>query len=202
MQYHPIQLIVGLGNPGPQYAATRHNAGFWFLEKLAEEYSYTLRHDAKFHGLIANGRIQNRDCLLLQPSTFMNHSGLAVSSVANYYKIKAENILVAHDELDLLCGDVKLKWGGGHAGHNGLRDIAQALKSQNFARLRLGIGHPGHRDKVLNYVLGQPTRSDRDKIELAIEKTLTVLSKVLNGDWEDAVQQLHTKDDSESGVSR
>jgi PTH1 family peptidyl-tRNA hydrolase len=195
MQYHPIQLIVGLGNPGPQYAATRHNAGFWFLETLAEECGYTLRNDSKFHGLVANGKIQGIECLLLQPNTFMNHSGLAVSSVANYYKIKAENILVAHDELDLVCGEVKLKWGGGHAGHNGLRDIAQALKSQNFARLRLGIGHPGHKDKVLNYVLGQALRSERDKVDAAIAKTLPILPKVLSGEWENAVQQLHTKED-------
>lgn len=194
-EYHSIQLIVGLGNPGPQYAATRHNAGFWFLETLAKEYGYTLRNDAKFHGLIANGKIHTIDCLLLQPSTFMNHSGLAVSSVANYYKIKVENILVAHDELDLACGEVKLKWGGGHAGHNGLRDIAEALKSQNFARLRLGIGHPGHKDKVLNYVLGQASRNERDAVDLAIDRTLPILAKVLNGNWEDAVQQLHTKED-------
>ncbi len=195
IQHHPIQLIVGLGNPGPQYAATRHNAGFWFLEKLAEEYGYTLRNDSKFHGLMAKGKIQGIECLLLQPNTFMNHSGLAVSSAANYYKINAENILVVHDELDLVCGEVKLKWGGGHAGHNGLRDIAQALKSPHFARLRLGIGHPGHKDKVLNYVLGHASQSERNKVDFAIEKTLPILPKLLNGDWENAVQQLHTKED-------
>lgn len=188
----PIQLIVGLGNPGPEYAATRHNAGFWFIETLARQYGATLRADSKFHGLVSNANIQGQSCLLLQPTTFMNHSGLAVSHVAHYYKIKPETILVAHDELDLLCGDVKLKWSGGHAGHNGLRDIAQALKSQNFARLRLGIGHPGHKDKVLNYVLGQASTSERNKIETAIDKSLTVLPKVLSGAWEQAVQELHT----------
>ncbi|MBY0378648.1 MAG: aminoacyl-tRNA hydrolase [Gammaproteobacteria bacterium] len=188
----PIQLIVGLGNPGPEYAATRHNAGFWFIETLARQYGATLRADSKFHGLVSNANIQGQSCLLLQPTTFMNHSGLAVSHVAHYYKIKPETILVAHDELDLLCGDVKLKWSGGHAGHNGLRDITQALKSQNFARLRLGIGHPGHKDKVLNYVLGQASTSERNKIETAIDKSLTVLPKVLIGAWEQAVQELHT----------
>lgn len=188
----PIQLIVGLGNPGPQYAATRHNAGFWFIEELARQCGATLRAETKFHGLVSNASIQGQSCLLLQPTTFMNHSGLAVSHVANYYKIKPEAILVAHDELDLLCGDIKLKLGGGHAGHNGLRDIAQALKAQNFARLRLGIGHPGHKDKVLNYVLGQASSSERDKIEAAIGKSLAVLPKVLSGAWEQAVQELHS----------
>jgi len=188
----PIQLIVGLGNPGPQYAATRHNAGFWFIEELARQSGASLRAETKFHGLVGNASIQGQSCLLLQPTTFMNHSGLAVSHVANYYKIKPEAILVAHDELDLLCGDIKLKLGGGHAGHNGLRDIAQALKSQNFARLRLGIGHPGHKDKVLNYVLGQASSSERDKIEAAIDKSLAVLPKVLSGAWEQAMQELHS----------
>lgn len=189
---HSIQLIVGLGNPGPEYAATRHNAGFWFIEEVAKQCGATLRADTKFHGLIANASVQGHNCVLLQPTTFMNHSGLSVSSVAHYYKIKPENILVAHDELDLLCGNVKLKLSGGHAGHNGLRDIAHALKSPHFARLRLGIGHPGHKDKVLNYVLGQASSSERSKIELAIDKTLAVLPKVLSGAWEQAVQELHT----------
>lgn len=196
MQYHPIQLIVGLGNPGPQYTATRHNAGFWFIETVAANAGLTLRMDAKFHGLIASGNLNGHNCILLQPTTFMNHSGLAVSSVAHYYKVKVENILIAHDELDLLCGDVKLKWSGGHAGHNGLRDIAQSLKSQNFARLRLGIGHPGHKDKVLNYVLGHATSSERTKIDLAIDNAIAVLPHVLSGAFETAMQLLHTTKES------
>ncbi len=187
-----IQLIVGLGNPGAEYAKTRHNAGFWFIETLARECGAPLSANSKFHGLIANGLINGQNCLLLQPTTFMNHSGLSVSSVAHYYKIAPEAILVAHDELDLLCGDVKLKKGGGHAGHNGLRDITQALKSAHFARLRLGIGHPGHKDRVLNYVLGQASSSERQKIESAIEHSLTVLPQILSGDWDRAVQALHT----------
>ncbi len=188
----PIKLIVGLGNPGSQYASTRHNAGFWWIEAMAKDLNCHLRNEGKFQGQLANVKIHGQDCLLLQPSTFMNHSGVSVSAVAHYYKIAPEAILVAHDELDLVCGDVKLKLGGGHAGHNGLRDIAQALKTQNFPRLRLGIGHPGHKDRVLNYVLGQANASERQKIDIAIERTFTVLAQILKGSWDEAMQQLHT----------
>ncbi|MBB72404.1 MAG: aminoacyl-tRNA hydrolase [Legionellales bacterium] len=187
-----IKLIVGLGNPGPQYEKTRHNAGAWFVEALADDCGETLRLESKFQGLFGTARVDGHECRLLIPTTFMNHSGQAVGAVAQYYKIAPEEILVAHDELDLPTNSGKLKLGGGHGGHNGLRDIINHLGSKQFHRLRIGIGHPGHSDKVLGYVLGTPSRSDRDSIDTSITEALRVTPLLLQGDIAKAMKNMHT----------
>lgn len=152
-----IKLIVGLGNPGAQYENTRHNAGFWCLQEVARNYNIALKADKKHQGAIGKGLIGSQTCWLLAPTTFMNLSGVAVSSLANFHKIKPQEILVLHDEIDLPTGCIKLKQGGGHGGQNGLRDIITRLGNQkDFYRLRIGIDHPGHKDKVTGHVLGKP----------------------------------------------
>lgn len=186
-----IQLIVGLANPGSEYAATRHNAGAWFVEQLAESLHTSLRLENKFHSLVGNVKIAGHSCWLLIPTTFMNHSGQAVKTFANYYQIPPENILVAHDELDFSPGIIKLKQGGGHAGHNGLRDIVAHLHNNNFYRLRLGIGHPGNRDQVTDYVLSRPNNSDRELIFQVIDKAIGLLPSLLAGKIQSVMQELH-----------
>jgi len=163
----PIQLIVGLGNPGPQYENTRHNVGYWFVEAVAEKFDVYLNAKAKFHGLTAKITLNDRDCWLLLPTTYMNESGRAVQAIANFYDIKPESILVVHDDLDFEPGEIKHKIGGGHGGHNGLRDIIATIGS-DFNRLRIGIGHPGHKDAVTDYVLSKPSKKEKEKIEEAI----------------------------------
>lgn len=189
---HVIKLIVGLGNPGPQYAATRHNVGAWLVEELARQYNTPLRVDSKFLGAYGKTRIANQDCWLLVPTTFMNLSGQSVKALASYYKIAPEEILVAHDELDFPVGEIRFKQDGGHGGHNGLRDIISHLQSKMFHRLRIGIGHPGNRDEVVNYVLKPPRSSEQIVIMDAILDALRVLPTFISGDQQKAIRELHS----------
>ena len=188
-----IQLIVGLGNPGAQYANTRHNAGAEFVEQLAARQIISLQADKKFHGLYGKTVINGQTVHLLIPTTFMNLSGQAVSALANFYKIPAENILVAHDELDLPPGTARFKLGGGHGGHNGLRDIISKLgNNKGFYRLRLGIGHPGYASAVAGFVLTKAPISERDKTQTAIDEALFQLPAAIQGDWHKAMNKLHS----------
>ncbi len=190
-----IRLIVGLGNPGPQYEQTRHNAGAWLVSALAEQYHVTLKADKKFSGSIARLSLSSGDVYLLVPGTFMNLSGQAVQALSNYYKIATDEILVAHDELDFDPGTVKLKQAGGHGGHNGLRDIINKLGGDNsFYRLRIGIGHPGDKNQVHNYVLSKPSIADNKAIEDSIEDVERVIEMIIGGDFTHAMNTLHTKD--------
>ncbi len=190
MMTEPIQLIVGLGNPGDQYLKTRHNAGFWFVDSLAYQANATFRRDNKFHGECLK-LSQPSPHWLLKPDTYMNRSGQAVTALARFYRIEPEHILVVHDELDLPPGTARLKRGGGHGGHNGLRDIVQHLGSKDFLRLRLGIGHPGHSKQVANYVLKNPSATDQSVIEQAMQGALEVLPLVLSGELNKAMNTLH-----------
>lgn len=189
-----IKLIVGLGNPGAEYEATRHNAGFWLVDHLARDGQIFLRHDSKFHGLCGRVKIAGHDVWLLQPQTFMNRSGLAVVALAQFYKIMPDEILVVHDELDIAPGLVKLKQGGGNGGHNGLKDIQAHLSTPNFWRLRLGIGHPGNKNEVANFVLKPPRREEQDLIDDTILKSLAVMPKIVAGETGAAMSLLHTDD--------
>jgi len=166
-----IKLIAGLGNPGPEYTRTRHNAGVWFVEELAQRNNISLRPEKKYSGLYGKGIIAGESVHLLIPTTFMNRSGQAVAPLANFFRIEVDNILIAHDELDMQPGSVKIKQGGGHGGHNGLKDIiARMANNKDFYRLRIGIGHPGHRDKVTGHVLGKAPQNEQVLIEQAIEE--------------------------------
>lgn len=188
-----IQMIVGLGNPGAQYEDTRHNAGFWFVEQLARAEGVFLQPEKKFFGHTARITIGGQDVRLLNPSTFMNRSGQAVGAMATFFKIPPQSILVVHDELDLPAGVGRLKQGGGHGGHNGLRDIISALgNNRDFLRLRLGIGHPGNSKEVVNYVLTKPSVAERQKIDSVIDEAVRVTSAVVNGSRARATQELHT----------
>jgi PTH1 family peptidyl-tRNA hydrolase len=191
-QQADIRLIVGLGNPGANYHSTRHNAGFWLLDEIAREYSTSLRGETRFHGDAGKIHVANKDIHLLKPSTFMNRSGQAVAALSRYFKIDVEQILVLHDELDLEPGDNRLKKSGGHGGHNGLRDIINHV-GKDFFRLRIGIGHPGDRNQVVNYVLKSPSSDDLGKIEDANWRTLKIIPTLLEGHFEKAMQELHTK---------
>ena len=188
-----IQLIVGLGNPGQQYEKTRHNAGFWFIDAIARRHGINLKSENKFHGEVGKGRIDGEEVWLLKPMTFMNKSGQGIAALARFYKIDAESILIAHDELDLAPGTVRLKKGGGHGGHNGLRDTVAQLGSKEFQRLRLGIGHPGHASQVSGYVLGKAPAIDYALTEGAIDKALDSLSLIVSGDLQKAMNTLHTQ---------
>lgn len=192
-----IQLIVGLGNPGDQYAKTRHNVGFWFAESLVAWHQSSFTAEKKFKGDVAELVIESIDqkCRVLCPSTFMNNSGDAVAAIAKFYQIPAENILVVYDDLDFAPGMARLKFGGGHGGHNGLRHINQCLGTADYWRLRLGIGHPGHKDLVTHYVLSKASKSDEEKIQMAIQQSLDVIPAILEGDLEQAMQQLHQESD-------
>lgn len=166
-----IKLIVGLTNPGAKYEGTRHNAGEWLVNELARMYNASLKEEAKYFGKVAKINTAQGEVRLLVPTTFMNLSGKAVGALANFYRIKPEEILVAHDELDLPPGVAKIKQGGGHGGHNGLKDIIASLgNNNNFYRVRIGIGHPGHKDLVANYVLGKPAPQDQEKIDAAVDE--------------------------------
>lgn len=188
----PIQLIVGLGNPGNDYCNTRHNAGQDFVELLAKQYNSPLT-PSKFFGDSTRITIQGRDVRLLVPTTYMNRSGQAVGAICQFYKIPPEAILVAHDELDLSPGIGRLKIGGGHGGHNGLRDIISALgNNKNFGRLRLGIGHPGNAKLVSNYVLKRASVDEQTKIEDAIHSAARYIPDLVTGDWEKAMRELHS----------
>ena len=191
-----IKLIAGLGNPGAAYAKTRHNAGAWLLTAFAEQMGKPLSAEKKFYGSTASIKLNEDTCYLLIPSTFMNHSGQAIKAISSFYKISPRAILVVHDEIDLPVGSIKLKSGGGHGGHNGLRDIINQLGDRTFQRLRIGVGHPGHRDRVHDYVLNAPSLSERQRIEASIERALVVLPLLLQGDMQKAMQQLHTIDEN------
>lgn len=188
-----IKLIVGLGNPGQQYRFTRHNAGAMFLENLCDDYQGELKAENKFFGLSGRIDINGEDIRLLFPSTYMNNSGQAVAAIASYFKIEPLDILVAYDELDLPVGTTRLKKGGGHGGHNGLRDIIKALGSQDFNRLRIGIGHPGEASKVSNYVLSEPSKADADQIQADIDKSIAILPLLVKGEFQEAMLKLHTQ---------
>lgn len=190
----PVRLIVGLGNPGSEYESTRHNAGQMLVEQVVRRCSSPLTPSPKFFGLTGLARIADQDIRLLVPTTFMNRSGQAVAALSRFYKIEAEAILVVHDELDLSPGCARLKIGGGHGGHNGLRDIISALGNiKSFARLRIGIGHPGHASAVASYVLKKASVSDQSKIDSAIDESLNVIESIVDGDWDKATRELHTR---------
>ena len=188
-----LKVIVGLGNPGPKYTETRHNAGFWFVEEVARKYGATFRQEKKFHGEVAKVNVQGKDIWLLKPDTFMNRSGLATNSLLSFYRIAAEQLLVAHDEIDLPPGTAKLKTGGGHGGHNGLRDIINQLGSKDFHRLRIGVGHPGSKEQVVDYVLHNASRDERILIDRDIDDAVGVMPELASGSLEQAMQILHSK---------
>ena len=185
-----LSLIVGLGNPGSEYAQTRHNAGFWFIEKLAAQYGISLKADPKFHGISGRGNIEGQDVRLLLPTTFMNRSGQSVVPFAKFYQIAPEAMLIAHDELDMNPGVIRLKSGGGHGGHNGLRDIVPHIGS-NFHRLRIGIGHPGSKERVSGHVLGKAPRSEQDLMDHAIDHALSKIKLLVQGDVSQAMNQIN-----------
>jgi len=187
-----IRLIVGLGNPGREYETTRHNAGYWWVDELARLQNLSFKSEAKFHGLTARGQLHSHEMLLLKPQTFMNVSGRAVGALAQFYKIAPAEILVVHDELDLPPGVARLKLGGGHGGHNGLKDIIAHLGSKDFWRLRLGIGHPGERTDVAGYVLNDPRREERELIDAAMQRALDVAHLIIEGKTEAAMLKLHS----------
>jgi PTH1 family peptidyl-tRNA hydrolase len=188
-----IKLLVGLGNPGPEYEATRHNAGFWWVDAAAKQLGGRLSGDRACFGLVGRVNRPAGPVWLLQPQTYMNLSGKSVAALARFFKIAPQEILVVHDELDLLPGQLKLKEGGGHAGHNGLRDIHAQLGSADYWRLRLGIGHPGVKTEVADYVLRKPPASEREAIERSIEESLKHLDLMLDGAMQQAVMKLHAK---------
>lgn len=186
-----LHAIVGLGNPGPEYARTRHNTGFWFADLAALRYGGSFRTESKFFGETARVKIGPADVLLLKPSTFMNRSGQAVSALANFYKLTPGQLLIAHDELDLPAGTMRLKLGGGHGGHNGLRDIHKS-QGEAYRRLRIGIGHPGDKNLVLNYVLGRANKADEDAILDGLDHSLNAVETWFKESWDKGTQQLHT----------
>ena len=188
-----MKLIVGLGNPGKEYAATRHNAGVWWISHLANELHVTLKAEARFHGLCARTGQGDSELWLLKPQTYMNASGKAVAALCHYYKILPEQILVVHDELDLPPGVSRLKLGGGLGGHNGLKDIAARLATKDFWRLRIGIGHPGDRNAVINYVLQPPRKEEAPLIDEAIHRSLGVWPLIAEDNCQAAMLKLHTK---------
>ena len=188
----PIRCIVGLGNPGTKHEGDRHNVGFWLVDRLARRYGGSLRPETKFQGEFVKVNAEGGDCFLLKPATFMNASGRSVSALAKFYKIDVSEMLVVHDELDMEPGVVRLKTGGGHGGHNGLRDISSAL-GKEFHRARVGIGHPGYKDAVTGYVLSRPNKADQDKIEQGLDELERVISDVLKGDLQGAMRGLHSR---------
>jgi PTH1 family peptidyl-tRNA hydrolase len=188
-----IRLIVGLGNPGPEYEATRHNAGFWFVDEVARRLSAPLAPERSYYGLAARVNVDGRPLWLLEPTTYMNVSGKSVSALARFFKIEPGEILVAHDELDLLPGQVRMKQGGSHAGHNGLKDIQAQLGSADFWRLRLGIGHPGVKAEVIDYVLRRPPAAERAEIDKSIEQACAGLDLLLAGDMDRATMKINAR---------
>jgi PTH1 family peptidyl-tRNA hydrolase len=190
-----IRLLVGLGNPGSQYSGTRHNAGCWFLDGLASLQGVTWRKEGRFQGEVAKVRLAGADCWLLKPATFMNHSGRSVAALANYYRLSVAEMLVAHDELDLSPGTLRLKQGGGHGGHNGLRDIIAAMGGAGFWRLRIGIGHPGHRDAVTPYVLASPSKAERQSIDVVLASAADEMDAICAGKQQAVINRLHQKNE-------
>lgn len=187
-----VDIIVGLGNPGTEYANTRHNAGFWFVDEVARLYHTSFKSEKKFSGEVARATICGRDVWLLKPTTFMNLSGQALQPLMTFYKVKIENVLVVHDELDLPVGTIRLKVGGGHGGHNGLRDIIARCGGNTFQRLRIGIGHPGEKHQVTNHVLKKASSEDQSAIEESIRRALAELELIVSGDSQKAMHKLHS----------
>lgn len=188
-----IQLIVGLGNPGEQYASTRHNAGAWFVEGLARLGGVTLRPETRFRGLHGLARFEEADCHLFIPMTYMNHSGQAVKLISHFYKLPPESILIAHDEIDLPAADVRLKFDGGAGGHNGLTDIIRHLNTRQFYRLRIGVGRPSPASQeVVDYVLNPPKKQEREQIDMALLEANNILPLLLTGQFQKAMHRLHT----------
>jgi PTH1 family peptidyl-tRNA hydrolase len=187
-----IKLFVGLGNPGPEYEATRHNAGFWWIEALARDLKVSLLPERSYHGIAARAQVGGQSVWLLEPRTFMNLSGRSVAALARFFKIAPEEILVVHDELDVQPGQAKLKFGGSHAGHNGLRDIHAQLGTDDYWRLRLGIGHPGSKDEVVGWVLRKPLKEQREAVEDAIVRTLHAVPALVAGEMDKATMLIHT----------
>lgn len=190
---NPIKMIVGLGNPGKEYEATRHNVGFWLLDELAWQWKATFKDEKKFFGEVARVSRPEGDVWLIKPMTFMNRSGQAVAALAQFYKIKPEEILVVHDELDIECGRIKFKLGGGNGGHNGLKDIQARLGTPNFYRLRLGIDHPGDKALVSAYVLNKPSAEHRQLIEDSVNKSIKGIPLLMVGESEEAQRFLHSR---------
>jgi PTH1 family peptidyl-tRNA hydrolase len=188
-----LRLIVGLGNPGSEYAETRHNAGFWFCERLARELGTSFARESRYHGYVAKARVGGQDIWLLMPQTFMNRSGQAVQALAHFYRIDAAEMLVVHDELDLPPGQMRLKFGGGLGGHNGLKDITAHLATQDYWRLRVGIGHPGDRNEVVNYVLKPPRREEREEVDAALDRALLAWPTLAKGEFNAATQKINSK---------
>lgn len=186
-----IKLIIGLGNPGQQYAKTRHNAGFWFVERIAKYFGIGLTLDKKFHGLIGRGQVHGCDVRLLLPQTFMNKSGVSVVPLVNFYDIANDEMLIVHDELDIDVASMRFKTGGGHGGHNGLRDIVPHLGA-DFHRLRLGIGRPQQKSQVASYVLGTPTLNEQIALDLMLDEAIRQLPKLLNGEFDKAQQAINS----------
>lgn len=186
-----LRLVVGLGNPGADYSETRHNAGFWFCERLARELGASFAKETRYHGWVANAR--SAGIWLLMPATFMNRSGQAVQALAHFYRIEPSEMLVVHDELDLPPGQMRLKFGGGLGGHNGLKDITSHLGTQDYWRLRLGIGHPGDRNEVVNYVLKPPRKEEAEEIDAAIDRALLAWPLLAKADYNAATQKINSK---------
>ena len=188
----PLKLVVGIGNPGDQYASTRHNAGIWFVERLAQQLGGVFKEEKKFFARIANVNYEGQDLRLLIPTTYMNESGKSVGAFANFFKISPNQILIAHDELDFAICTIRFKQGGGLAGHNGLRDISRSLGgSKDFNRLRVGVGHPGSKEQVTGHVLGRATAEDKDMIGQCIDEALACMPLALQGEWDQAMNRLH-----------
>jgi PTH1 family peptidyl-tRNA hydrolase len=188
-----IKLFVGLGNPGPEYELTRHNAGFWWLDAVARELKTPLAMDKTYHALVGRTTVNGQTIWLLKPQTFMNLCGKSVAALARFFKIQSQEILVAHDELDIAPGEAKLKLGGSHAGHNGLRDIHAQLGTDDYWRLRLGVGHPGIKSEVINWVLKKPSLDHRVAIDQSIDRALKALPHFLAGDMDKATMLVHTR---------
>jgi PTH1 family peptidyl-tRNA hydrolase len=197
-EHPPIQIIVGLGNPGERYDATRHNAGFWFVDELARRFGGEFREDRRHQGHVARVTIEGRDLRLLKPGTFMNRSGNAVRSLSSYLKVPTEAVLVAHDELDLGVGTVRLKNGGGPGGHNGLKDVI-AHMGRDFLRVRIGVGHPGQQSQVIDYVLQRPSREDDQEIRRAIDDAADVVPILIGQGEQRAMTRLHTNNPADAG---
>lgn len=188
-----IKLLVGLGNPGPEYQATRHNAGFWWIDELARQLKVSLAPERGYFGFAVRASTAGGPVWLLQPQTYMNLSGKSVAALAKFFNIEPQEILVAHDELDILPGQMKLKFAGGHAGHNGLKDIHAHLGSPEYWRLRLGIGHPGVKSEVANYVLRKPPLAEQQAIEACIQHSMAALAALCSGQMEQALRIIHTR---------
>ena len=190
-----IALIAGLGNPGPGYKGTRHNAGFWFIDELSQHYSLDFKLESRFQGEVANAQIKGLPIRVLRPVTFMNESGQSVASLMRYFAIEPGSLLVVHDDLDLEPGVARLKEGGGHGGHNGLRDLIRHLDSNDFVRLRLGIGHPGHPDDVTGYVLHAPPANERSAILDGVSRAVALIEPMINGDHAVVMNELPRTDE-------